>query len=212
MVKFVLPPLGYAFNALEPVIDEKTMRIHYTKHHQAYIDHLNTAIAIHPELGNLSLTDLLTHLNLIPKDIRTTVRNNGGGHYNHSLFWKVLAPGGSKKPTGLLGQAINRELNGLDAFRKQFSTAAESQFGSGWAWLVLDKKKQLSVTSMNNQDNPLMVGKYPLFGLDVWEHAYYLNYQNRRPDYIRNCFQLFNWDFISKRYADALHQTAVRET
>ncbi|WP_010632562.1 superoxide dismutase [Sporolactobacillus vineae] len=212
MVKFVLPPLGYPFNALEPVIDEKTMRIHYTKHHQAYIDHLNAALAGHPELENLSLTDLLTNLKLIPKDIRTAVRNNGGGHYNHSLFWKVLAPGGSKKPTGRLKQAIDQELNGFDAFGKQFSLAAESQFGSGWAWLVLDEKKRLGVTSMNNQDNPLMVGKFPLFGLDVWEHAYYLKYQNRRPEYIKNCFQLYNWDFISSRYTEAMHQTSARET
>lgn len=211
MVKFVLPPLGYPFNALEPIIDEMTMRIHYTKHHQAYVDHLNAALTNHPELENLSLTDILTHLKLIPQDIRTAVRNNGGGHYNHSLFWKVLTPGGSKKPTGRLKQAMDQELNGFDAFRQHFSHAAESQFGSGWAWLVLDQKKRLGVTSMNNQDNPLMVGKYPLFGLDVWEHAYYLKYQNRRPEYINNCFQLFNWDVISARYTEAMHQTALRQ-
>ncbi|TGA97702.1 superoxide dismutase [Sporolactobacillus shoreae] len=211
MVKFVLPPLDYPFNALEPYIDEETMRIHYTKHHQAYVDHLNEALEKHPRLSNLSLTKMLSNLTIIPKDIRTAVRNNGGGHYNHSLFWKILIPGGSKEPQGKLKQAVDRELNGFEAFSKQFSHAAESQFGSGWAWLVLDRQGRLGVTSMNNQDNPLMVGKYPIFGLDVWEHAYYLKYQNRRPEYIKNSFHLFNWDMISSRYDQAVRTRTIEE-
>ncbi|MDN3954417.1 superoxide dismutase [Sporolactobacillus laevolacticus] len=204
MPKFVLPPLGFSYDALEPYIGRETMRIHYTKHHQAYVDNLNKAIDQHPEYSKWTLTELLTNLHQLPKDIRTAVRNNGGGHYNHSLFWEVLRPGGAKQPTGALKAAINRELNGFEAFKVQFTNAATGQFGSGWAWLVLNPNKKLEVISMNNQDNPIMVGKTPLFGLDVWEHAYYLDYQNRRPDYIKNSFNLYNWDIISKRYEWAM--------
>ncbi|EST10311.1 superoxide dismutase [Sporolactobacillus laevolacticus] len=206
MPKFVLPPLGFSYNALEPYIGRETMRIHYTKHHQAYVDNLNKAIDQHPEYRNWTLTELLTNLHQLPKDIRTAVRNNGGGHYNHSLFWEVLKPGGAKKPTGTLEKALNRELNGFEAFKVQFTNAATGQFGSGWAWLVLNPNKKLEVISMNNQDNPIMVGKTPLFGLDVWEHAYYLDYQNRRPDYIKNSFNLYNWDVISRRYEWAMRE------
>lgn len=204
MSKFFLPALDYSFNALEPYIDKETMEIHYSKHHQTYVNNLNAALESHPELGNKSLTELLSNLNTIPKDIRTKVRNNGGGHYNHSLFWKILTPGGSKLPTGKLRKAMDHELNGFEAFKMQLSHAAVNQFGSGWAWLVLDQKKRLQVVSMNNQDNPVMLGKLPLLGLDVWEHAYYLKYQNRRPEYVKNAFYLFNWDFVSSRYDKAL--------
>lgn len=208
MSRFVLPPLKYPFDALEPYIDEKTMKIHYTKHHQAYVDHLNKALESYPELNNLSLTELLLYVKLFPAAVRTDVRNNGGGHYNHSLFWKILTPGGAKRPGGRLGQAVDRELNGFEAFIEQFSHAAESHFGSGWAWLVLDRQGRLGVTSMNNQDNPFMVGKFPIFGLDVWEHAYYLKYQNRRSEYIKNCFSIFNWSIISDRYEEAVNSQA----
>lgn len=204
MPKFELPPLGFSYDALEPYIGRETMLIHYTKHHQAYVDNLNKAIDLHPEYSNWTLTELLTNLNQLPGDIRTAVRNNGGGHYNHSLFWEILKPGGAKQPTGALKAAINRELNGFEAFNAQFTRAATDHFGSGWAWLVLNPNNQLEVISMNNQDNPIMVGKTPLFGLDVWEHAYYLDYQNRRPDYIKNSFHLYNWDVISKRYEWAM--------
>lgn len=209
MSKFVLPPLGFPFDALEPYIDKETMIIHYTKHHQTYVNNLNAALEGHPELSNLSLTKLLSNLRTLPKDIRTKVQNNGGGHYNHSLFWKILTPGGSTQPVGNLKKAIEHELNGFEAFKMQLSDAAANHFGSGWAWLVLNRQKKLQVTSMNNQDNPVMIGKIPLLGLDVWEHAYYLKYQNRRPEYIKNVFHLFNWDFVSKRYDKVLNQARI---
>lgn len=204
MRAFTLPPLDYPFDALEPYIDERTMRIHYLKHHQTYVNNLNAALDKHPELKNRTLTELLSDLRSIPEDIRTAVRNNGGGHYNHSLFWKILTPGGPRRPAGRLARAIEQSFDGWDAFRWLFSHAAESHFGSGWAWLVLDGQKQLRVTSMNNQDNPVMVGKFPIFGLDVWEHAYYLKYQNRRPEYIENVWNLYNWAVISDRYERAI--------
>ncbi|RYM06682.1 superoxide dismutase [Sporolactobacillus sp. THM7-7] len=206
MSRFTLPPLGYPFDALEPNIDERTMRIHYLKHHQTYINHLNAALERHPELMEKSLTELLSDLRAIPEDIRTDVRNNGGGHYNHSLLWKILTPGGSNRPVGLLKQAIDRELNGYDSFRAVFSRAAAEQFGSGWAWLVVDEDDRLQVTRMANQDNPVMVGKTPILGIDVWEHAYYLKYQNRRAEYIDHFIPLINWDVVAGKYEQVLKQ------
>ncbi|MCI1859654.1 MAG: superoxide dismutase [Sporolactobacillus sp.] len=212
MSRFTLPPLDYPYDAMEPYIDARTMEIHYTKHHQAYVNNLNRALEGHPELDRLSLTGLLLNLNALPREIRTAIRNNGGGHYNHSLFWKILIPGGSKTPQGELRQAIDRELNGFTAFSERFSQVAENLFGSGWSWLVLNRNGRLEVVGMSNQDNPVMLGKVPIFGLDVWEHAYYLKYQNRRPEYIKNCFHLYNWDLISARYAEAKRQIEQHHT
>lgn len=197
-MKFELPKLPYAYDALEPFIDARTMEIHYTKHHNAYVTGLNTALAKHPNLS-LTLTEMLTDLTRVPEDIRTAVRNNGGGHYNHSLFWEVMKPGGSNKPQGKLLDALIKAFGSFDNFKDQFSTAAKTRFGSGWAWLV-KTEKGLIVTSTPNQDTPLNLGT-PILGLDVWEHAYYLNYQNRRPDYVENFYKVINWDVVAKNFS-----------
>lgn len=198
IMKYELPKLNYAYEALEPAIDARTMEIHYTKHHNAYVTNLNAALEKHPELST-PLEALLKDLNLIPEDIRNAVRNNGGGHFNHTLFWEVLTPGGSKAPKGALLDAINSAFGSFDAFKTAFSNAAKTRFGSGWAWLVVTPKG-LVVTSTPNQDTPLAEGT-PVLGLDVWEHAYYLNYQNRRPDYVEAFFSVINWDVVAAKFA-----------
>ncbi|KQL53533.1 superoxide dismutase [Heyndrickxia shackletonii] len=196
---FELPQLPYAYDALEPHIDKETMNIHHTKHHNTYVTNLNNALQGQDELLNKSVEDLISNLDAVPEAARTAVRNNGGGHANHSLFWKLLSPNGGGEPTGALADAINSKFGSFDKFKEDFAAAAAGRFGSGWAWLVLNNG-ELEVTSTPNQDNPLMEGKTPLLGLDVWEHAYYLNYQNRRPDYIKAFWNVVNWDEVSKLY------------
>jgi Fe-Mn family superoxide dismutase len=198
---FELPALKFAFDALEPAIDARTMEIHHDKHHAAYVNNLNKALESAPELYTQSLEKTLREINKVPESIRTAVRNNGGGHLNHSLFWEVLNPGGKKAPEGALLADINKTFGGYDNFVEKFNAAATTRFGSGWAWLVLDGNKQLQVYSTANQDSPFMDGHAPLLGLDVWEHAYYLNYQNRRPDYIKAFWPLVNWTFVEKQYS-----------
>jgi len=197
-----LPALPYATDALEPHIDARTMEIHHGKHHNAYVTNLNNALAGHPDLEALPIADLIADLGAVPEDIRTAVRNNGGGHANHSLFWTVIGPGKGGQPTGALAKAIDAELGGFDAFKEAFAKAAATRFGSGWAWLSLSGGK-LKVSSTANQDSPVMEGDTPLLGLDVWEHAYYLHYQNRRPDYIAAFWNLVDWDAVAARYAAA---------
>ena len=200
-----LPPLPYAPDALEPHIDARTMEIHHGKHHQAYVNNLNAALEKAPDVQDRPLEQLLADLNAVPEAVRTAVRNNGGGHWNHSLFWRVMGPKAGGAPTGKLGDAITSSFGGVDKMKEQFAAAAGGRFGSGWAWLVNDGGK-LSITSTPNQDNPLMEGKRAdqiLLGLDVWEHAYYLNYQNRRPDYITAFWNVVNWDEVSRRFEGA---------
>jgi Fe-Mn family superoxide dismutase len=197
-----LPKLPYAYDALEPHIDARTMEIHHTKHHQAYINNLNAALEKAPELKQKSLEDLLRGIQQVPEAIRTAVRNHGGGHANHTLFWQVMAPKAGGPPAGRLGEAIGKTFGGFDAFKDQFAAAAAGRFGSGWAWLVV-KGGALSVESSANQDSPLMDGKTPILGLDVWEHAYYLHYQNRRPDYIAAWWNVVNWDEVARRFEAA---------
>jgi Fe-Mn family superoxide dismutase len=199
---FTLPNLPYAFNALEPHIDARTMEIHHGKHHQTYINNLNAALEGHADLQSKSLEQLLTSLDSIPENIRTAVRNNGGGHANHSLFWTIMAPNAGGEPSGELANAINA-LGGFAKFQEDFAKAGTGRFGSGWAWLVANKDGSLSITSTPNQDTPVMEGKTPILGLDVWEHAYYLNYQNRRPDYIKAWWNVVNWPEVARRYAAA---------
>ncbi len=199
---YTLPKLPYAYDALEPQIDARTMEIHHTKHHQAYITNLVAALDKHPELKDTPLETLIANINDVPEDIRTAVRNNGGGHLNHSLFWEIMAPA-SEKPENELTKAIDEKFGSFDAFKEAFDTAAKTRFGSGWAWLVLNDKKELVVYSTANQDNPLMDGYTPILGIDVWEHAYYLNYQNRRPDYIGAWFDIINWDAANKLFLAA---------
>ena len=194
-----LPPLPYDPAALEPHIDAQTMQIHHGKHHQAYVNNLNAALEKHPELQSKSAEDLIRNLSAVPDDIRTAVRNNGGGHVNHTAFWKWMAPGAGGAPSGALGDAIASAFGGFDTFKEQFGKAGVGRFGSGWAWLVNDGGK-LSITSTPNQDNPLMEGKNGILGLDVWEHAYYLNYQNRRADYITAWWNVVNWDKVAELY------------
>ncbi|WP_101772397.1 superoxide dismutase [Peptostreptococcus faecalis] len=201
---YKLPELGYSYDALEPHIDTKTMEIHYTKHHQAYVDKLNAAIKDIAELQDKKLSDILRNIDSVPAEIRQAVINNGGGHYNHSLFWKLLAPGGSNVPVGNLKKAIEDTFGNLEEFKSQFNQAAANRFGSGWAWLVYDGEK-LSVESSANQDSPVMDSKRVIIGLDVWEHAYYLNYQNRRPDYISAFWNVINWDYAEERYNYAIN-------
>ena len=201
---YTVPELPYSYDALEPHIDARTMEIHHSKHHQAYVTNVNNALEAHAELAGRSIEDLVTDLDSVPEAIRTAVRNNGGGHANHSLFWTVMAPDGGGEPAGDLAEAVKRDLGGFDAFKKQFSTAAATRFGSGWAWLAV-KQGKLNVLSTANQDSPLMSGDgIPILGIDVWEHAYYLNYQNRRPDYIAAWWNTVNWDEVVRRYAEAL--------
>jgi Fe-Mn family superoxide dismutase len=196
---FTLPPLPYAFDALEPSIDAQTMQIHHDKHHQAYVNNLNAALEKAPELQGKSLDDLMRGINSVPESVRTAVRNNGGGHWNHSLFWQIMGPKSGGSPAGPLADAINSAFGSLDKFKEQFAAAAGSRFGSGWAWLVNDGGK-LSITSTPNQDNPLMEGKSAILGVDVWEHAYYLKYQNRRPDYVKAWWDVVNWNAVAERF------------
>jgi len=199
---YKLPDLPYAYDALEPYIDEETMKLHHDKHHNTYVENTNKALEGHEDLQDLSIEELVAKLDEIPEDIRTTVRNNGGGHVNHSLFWEVLAPNGGGEPTGELADAINESFGSFDDFKSELAAAAAGQFGSGWGWLVVDNG-DLKVTSTPNQDSPLMEGQTPIFGIDVWEHAYYLNYQNVRPDYIKAVWNIVNWDEVAKRYEEA---------
>ena len=199
---FELPQLPYAYDALEPHIDKETMNIHHTKHHNTYVTNLNAALEGNDELLNKSVEEVISNLDAVPEAKRTAVRNNGGGHANHSLFWKLLSPNGGGEPTGELAEAINKKFGSLDKFKEEFAAAGAGRFGSGWAWLVVNNG-ELEVTSTPNQDNPIMEGKTPILGLDVWEHAYYLNYQNRRPDYIKAFWNVINWDEVAKLYSAA---------
>jgi len=196
---FTLPPLPYAPDALEPHIDAQTMQIHHGKHHQTYVNNLNAALDKAPDLQDRSIDELMRDVDRAPEGVRTAVRNNGGGHYNHSMFWQIMAPKAGGEPTGSLGDAIRSTFGDFGKFRDQFTAAGTGRFGSGWAWLVADGGR-LSITSTPNQDNPLMEGKQPVMGLDVWEHAYYLKYQNRRPDYIQAWWNVVNWPEIGRRY------------
>ena len=203
---YTLPPLPYAFDALEPHIDARTMEIHHGKHHQTYINNLNAALQ-DSGVAEQPVEQLIANIDALPEAIRAAVRNNGGGHANHSLFWTVMSPSGGGQPTGDLARAIEADLGGFEAFKTAFTKAAVSRFGSGWAWLVVDSAGKLAVESSANQDSPLMrgigSGSTPILGLDVWEHAYYLHYQNRRPDYISAFYQVINWDEVARRYAAA---------
>lgn len=201
-MSYSLPDLPYAYDALEPHIDAKTMEIHHSKHHQAYISKANAALEGHSDLAAKSIEELVSDLGAVPEAIRGAIRNNGGGHANHSLFWTVMSPNGGGAPSGDLAAAIDSTFGGLDAFKEQFSNAAATRFGSGWAWLSVDGGN-LVVESSPNQDSPLSEGRTPILGLDVWEHAYYLNYQNRRPDYISAFFNVVNWDEVAQRYVAA---------
>jgi Fe-Mn family superoxide dismutase len=224
---FKLPPLPYAFDALEPHIDARTMEIHHDKHHAAYVTNLNKAVAGHPDLASKSVEELLTSITTLPEAIRTAVQNQGGGHYNHSVFWTMMKKDGGGEPKGELASAIDKKFKNFSGFKDEFTKAATTRFGSGWAWLVLQPNKQLAVISLPNQDAPIMVsaeknaaaqealnkrynmnmplpGSTPLLGIDVWEHAYYLKYQNRRPDYIAAFYNVIDWDFVADRYQKAM--------
>ncbi|MBO0471107.1 superoxide dismutase [Enterococcus sp. DIV0242_7C1] len=199
---YTLPELPYAYDALAPYIDEETMHLHHDKHHNTYVTNLNAAIEKHPELGSKSVEELISDMDAIPEDIRTAVRNNGGGHANHAFFWNIMAPNAGGAPTGDIKDAIDAAFGSFDKLKEEFKAAATGRFGSGWAWLVLNNGK-LEVTSTANQDSPLMEGKTPVLGLDVWEHAYYLNYKNVRPEYIDAFWNIVNWDEVNKHFAAA---------
>jgi len=199
---FELPVLPYSYNALEPYIDTETMHLHHDKHHAAYVNNLNAALQGHP-LANLPVEDVLRHLNEVPENVRTAVRNNGGGHVNHTMFWEIMIPGGSKAPGGELAVAINAKFGSLDAFKTAFNDAGVKRFGSGWAWLILNRHGELEVTSTANQDSPFIEGTFPILGNDVWEHAYYLKYKNQRPEYLNAWWNVVNWDVVGERYAKA---------
>lgn len=209
-MKYELPKLAYTYNALEPYIDARTMEIHYTKHHQSYVDKLNAVLETHPELAKISLEELLGNLNAIPEDIRKVVQNHGGGHYNHSMFWEIMGqPSEGGAPSGKLSEAINSTFGDFAKFKEEFSKVAGVHFGSGWAWLVMDNQQpttndkqqgKLKIISLPNQDNPLSQGMNPVMGLDIWEHAYYLNYQSRRVDYINAWWNVVNWKEAEKNY------------
>jgi Fe-Mn family superoxide dismutase len=199
---FTLPPLPYDFAALEPHIDARTMEIHHGKHHQTYVNNLNAAIEKAPELAKKSLDDLMRNVSTLPEAVRTPIRNNGGGHWNHSMFWQIMAPKAGGEPGGKLGQALKSTFGDFATFREQFSAAGVGRFGSGWAWLINTGGK-LSITSTPNQDTPLMEGQKAIMGLDVWEHAYYLKYQNRRPDYIQAWWNVVNWTEVEKRFSQS---------
>ncbi|HCI44289.1 MAG TPA: superoxide dismutase [Mn] [Candidatus Omnitrophica bacterium] len=207
---FTLPDLPYGFDALEPHIDTQTMQIHHGKHHAAYVNNLNKALEGKKDFEAKSIEDLVAHINAVPENIRTAVRNNGGGHYNHSLFWETIGPKAGGAPTGELADAIKADFGSFDAFKEKFTTAGTTRFGSGWAWLIVSNGK-LAVCSTPNQDNPLMdiaeVRGKPILGMDVWEHAYYLKYQNRRPDYIAAFWNVINWNAVGKRYKSLLQKT-----
>jgi Fe-Mn family superoxide dismutase len=205
---FELPPLPYGYDALEPTIDKETMTLHHDKHHAAYVNNLNAAVE-GTNFANMSIDELVRNINMVPDDKRMAVRNNGGGHYNHSMFWQIMKPGGGGAPTGEIAQAINDAFGGFDALKDAFNKAGAGRFGSGWAWVIVGSDGKLAVTSTPNQDNPLMSGivettGYPVFGNDVWEHAYYLKYNNRRPDYLAAWWDVINWDEVNKRYKDGL--------
>ena len=202
---FQLPPLPYDYQALEPHIDTQTMQIHHDKHHATYVSNLNAALEGH-EFAGLAVEQVLARLNEVPEAKRTAVRNNGGGHANHTLFWETMTPGGSKEPTGALAQAITSTFGSFDAFKAAFNDAGAKRFGSGWAWLVLNKNGQLEITSTPNQDSPLLDGNVPLLGNDVWEHAYYLKYQNRRPEYLSAWWNVVNWDIVGRRFEQATNR------
>ena len=202
MSKFELPELPYAYDALEPTIDKETMNIHHTKHHNTYVTNLNGALEGHDDLQAKSIEELISDIDALPADIQTAVRNNGGGHANHSLFWKVLSPNGGGNPTGEVAEKIDAKFGSFEKFKEEFQAAAATRFGSGWAWLVLNNG-EVEIMSTPNQDSPLMEGKTPLLGLDVWEHAYYLNYQNRRPEYAEKFWNVVNWDEVEKNYNEA---------
>jgi superoxide dismutase, Fe-Mn family len=197
---YELPPLSYPFNALEPHIDAKTMEIHHDKHHQAYITNANNALKDHPDLAAKPVDELIANLSQVPESIRTVVRNNAGGHSNHSFFWKIMAPNAGGAPKGKLAEAITATFGSVDAFKEKFQAAAGSRFGSGWAWLVVNKEGKLEVTSTPNQDSPIMEGLKPVLGVDVWEHSYYLLYQNRRPDYLKAWWNVVSWDQAEKNF------------
>ncbi|WP_417637168.1 superoxide dismutase [Enterococcus faecalis] len=197
---YTLPELPYAYDALEPYIDVETMHLHHDKHHNTYVTNLNAAIEKHPELGEKSVEDLISDMNAIPEDIRTAVRNNGGGHANHTFFWEIMAPNAGGQPTGAIKEAIDETFGSFDEMKVAFKTAATGRFGSGWAWLVVNNGK-LEITSTPNQDSPLMDGQTPVLGLDVWEHAYYLKYKNVRPDYIEAFWNVVNWDKVNEFFA-----------
>ncbi len=197
---YELPPLPYDYSALEPTIDAETMHLHHDKHHAAYVNNLNAALQSNSQLASLSIDDLVSRLNEVPDNIRAAVRNNGGGHANHSMFWQIMKPNGGGQPSGNLASAIQQAFGSLDQLKTAFNDAGAKRFGSGWTWLVLDKSGNLQVTSTANQDSPLTDGLYPVMGNDVWEHAYYLKYQNRRPEYLSAWWNVVNWDEISRRY------------
>lgn len=201
---FELPPLPYAYNALEPYIDEKTMFVHYNGHHKAYVDNLNKLVAENPILKGKNLEEVIQAIPSLPKDAATAVKNNAGGHFNHSFFWPLMKPNGGGKPTGKIADAITKKFGSFEKFQEEFNTAAKKVFGSGWAWLVLDPKGQICIVSMPNQDPVQLQGHKPILGLDVWEHAYYLKYQNKRPDYISAWWNVINWDQVEKNYEKAL--------
>lgn len=201
-MSYTLPDLPYAYDALEPYIDEETMHLHHDKHHNTYVTNLNAAIEKHPELGEKSVEELLADIDSVPEDIKTAVRNNGGGHANHSFFWEILAPNAGGEPTGAIKEAIEETFGSFADFKEEFKTTATGRFGSGWAWLVI-KDGKLAITSTANQDSPLMDGQTPVLGLDVWEHAYYLKYKNVRPDYINAFWSVVNWDKVNEFYAKA---------
>jgi len=201
---FTVPELPYPYDALEPHIDKETMMLHHDKHHAAYVTNLNAAMEKHPELASKSAYELIGDLNAVPEDIRTAVRNNGGGHVNHTMFWSIMGQRAGGDPKGALADAIKSTFGNLDAFKNQFNDAGLKQFGSGWAWLVLTKDGKLQVVSTPNQDNPMSTGSRPVLGNDVWEHAYYLKYQNRRADYLKAWWNVVNWDAVAKRFDEAL--------
>ena len=201
---YSVPPLPYGYDALEPYIDTETMHLHHDKHHAAYVKNLNAAVADHPDLAKLPVEDLVRHLDRIPESIRTTVRNNGGGHANHSFFWQVMQKNAPGQPKAELAKAIDSRFGSFSSFQQQFTKAALSVFGSGWAWLSLDDKRQLSIETTPNQDSPWMAGKTPILGIDVWEHAYYLKYLNMRTDYIAAFYNVISWDFANQRFQHSL--------
>ena len=197
---FKLPTLNYPYDALEPYIDKRTMEIHHTKHHQAYVDNLNKDLEGYEKYQNMNIRDLIADLNSLPEEIRTAVRNNGGGHLNHEFFWNIMSPNGGGIPSGELAERIKKEFGSFENFKNEFKKAALGRFGSGWAWLVKNKDGRLEITSTPNQDNPVTEGKTPLLGIDVWEHAYYLNYQNRRADYIDAWFNVVDWSKVEEHF------------
>ena len=200
---YEVPPLPYDYSALEPYIDTQTMQLHHDKHHAAYVNNLNAAVQSHAQFASLPVEQLIQRLNELPENIRTAVRNNGGGHANHSMFWRIMTPNGGGQPGGDLANAINSTFGSFDQFKAAFNDAGVKRFGSGWAWLILDRNGNLQVTSTANQDSPLMEGNFPIMGNDVWEHAYYLKYQNRRPEYLNAWWNVVNWNEIEKRYQQA---------